>query len=73
MTLIHNPSGITLQAPIGVFFSQSDIKRTLDKLIEKAELMIVRNDDAFFNFLLASYRSLTSGIAIAIAAFIQNS
>lgn len=49
VTLIHNPSGLTLQAPIGVFFSQSDIEQVLDELIEKAELMIIRNDDAFFS------------------------
>lgn len=49
ITLIHNPSGVTLQAPIGVFFSQSDIEQTLDELIEKAELMVIRNDDSFFS------------------------
>lgn len=49
VTLIHNPSGVTLSAPTSVFTSQSDIEQILDELIEKAELMIIRNDDAFFS------------------------
>lgn len=49
VTLIHNPSGVRIREAIGIFTSQTQIEKILDKLIEKAELMVIRNDDAFFS------------------------
>jgi hypothetical protein len=44
-----NPSGATFTAPISIFASQKDIEQTLDELIEKAESIVIKNDDAFFD------------------------
>lgn len=47
VTLIHN-RGVILSEATSVFASQLEIETILDELIEKAELLIIRNDDAFF-------------------------
>jgi hypothetical protein len=49
VTLIHNPSGVTLSQTTSVFVPYSEIEQILNELIKKAELMVIRNDNAFFS------------------------